>query len=81
MRLKDLDCYLRHSKSFTPEARQHFVDSYMATGKVARWQGGKGANAAATAPGQNSHIGTQATGAGFMCHPLTAISNSIKIRA
>ena len=38
MRLKDLDCYLRHSKSFTPEARQHFVDSYMATGKVAREQ-------------------------------------------
>ncbi len=38
MRLKDLDCYLRHSKAFSVEERQHFVDSYMAAGPVTKEQ-------------------------------------------
>ncbi len=35
MRYKDLECYLRHSDSFTKEACQHFIDSYMSAGLVA----------------------------------------------
>ena len=33
-RLKDLDCYLRHSKEFSEESRQCFVDAYMSIGHV-----------------------------------------------
>ncbi|WP_281648076.1 lipopolysaccharide kinase InaA family protein [Parendozoicomonas sp. Alg238-R29] len=36
MRLKDLDCFLRHAGEFGQTARQFFVDSYMAAGPVAQ---------------------------------------------
>lgn len=38
MRLKDLDCFLRHAGTFSQESRQLFLDTYMTAGTVLQEQ-------------------------------------------